>query len=410
MAPSRRVSVPIRMLLAFSVSVLLVLPVFAGEKKKPAPPDPVADLRIPVTPLGYIAPSSFYLTSRLSSVSLDFLDDQHLLFTFHLPGLMKRLPDERSQDEDQVIRAVVLELPDGKVVAKADWRMHDRSRYLWWLGNGRILVRQRNDLLLTDKSLELHPYINSEAALEAVQISPDRRLIVMESEGKKQNPQTVASLADPPPEAPSDDKPVQIYILQTDTRRVIARAETLNPVDVPMLEDGHLLSVPSTQNHWLVRFAPFKGEERTLTELDSNCHPTEEPVSRDVALVITCPRSSNDHMVRAVNLEGKTLWQQLWQSRYIWPTFQLSQDGSRFAYSSLEVSHPVGTMDPIDETNIRGQMVGVFDTISGRLRLAKNATPILSAGQNYALSPDGSEFAILREGAVEVYKLPPAGQ
>jgi hypothetical protein len=65
-------------------------------------------------------------------------------------------------------------------------------------------------------------------------------------------------------------------------------------------------------------------------------------------------------------------------------------------------------MDPIDETNIVNQMVGVFDTQTGQLRLVKNATPILSAGQNYALSPDGLRFAVLRDGAIEVYDLPPA--
>jgi hypothetical protein len=39
--------------------------------------------------------------------------------------------------------------------------------------------------------------------------------------------------------------------------------------------------------------------------------------------------------------------------------------------------------------------------------MVKKATPILSAGHNYALSADGRRFAILREGAIEVYDLPP---
>jgi hypothetical protein len=123
--------------------------------------------------------------------------------------------------------------------------------------------------------------------------------------------------------------------------------------------------------------------------------------------VLTCPHSGNDHIVHAVDTAGKALWQQRWESRYIWPTFQLAQDGSRFAYSSLQVSHSVSAMDPVDESNIQSQMVGVFDTATGQLRLAKDASPILSAGQNYALSPDGSRFAILRKGAIEVYDLPP---
>jgi hypothetical protein len=404
-------SIPVRMLLVFLTAILCVSSPAHSEKNSEKNNDtgPKPDLRIPVEPLGYVAASSFYLTSRLSSTSLDFIDKDHLLFTFRVPGLMKRLPDQRRDDEDQTIRAVVLELPGGNVVAKTEWRMHDRSRYLWRLGEGRFLVRQRSNLFLTDTSLELKPYINSDTALQSVQLSPDRKLLVVESESKKENRPAVASAVptlgdDPAPEP----KPVQIYILRSDTRSVIARSETLNAVEIPMMAEGHLQATPGRENRWLIRYLPFHGEERTLTEVQSYCHPAQETVSNDVTLVMTCPRSSNDHQVFAINLDGKTLWQQRWESRYIWPTFQLTQDGSRFAYSSLQVSHSVGIMDQIDETSIVHQMVGVFDTKTGQLRLAKNATPMLSAGQNYTLSPDGLRFAILREGAIEIYDLPPA--
>ncbi len=395
-------------LLSAVVAALLCLssPCLSEQKNNDTGPKPW--VRIPVDPLGYVAPSSFYLTSRLSSISLDFIDTDHLLFTFRLPGLMKRLPDEPQDDEDQMIRAVVLELPSGNVTAKTEWRMHDRSRYLWRLGEGRFLVRQRSSLFLTDASLELRPYLHSEAPLDSVQISPDRKLVVVESESKKEDRQKLASTAptfgDPAPEA----KPVQIYILRADSRSVIAHAETLNAVEIPMMGEGHLQAISGKENNWLIRYLPFRGEARILTQVQSYCHPTEVTVSSDVALIMACPKSGNDHQIFAVNFEGKTLWQQRWESRYIWPTFQLTQDGSRFAYSSLQVNHPVGIMDPIDETNIVNQMVGVFDTQTGRLRMVKNATPILSAGQNYALSPDGSKFAVLREGAIEVYNLPPA--
>ena len=368
-----------------------------------------ADFRIPVVPLGYSAPNSFYLLSRLSSVSLDFIDKDHLLFTFRVPGLMARLPECLPGDEDQTIRAVVLELPEGKVITKTDWRMHDRSRYLWRLSDGRFLVRQRSTLFATDKSLELEQYIHSESPLESIQISPDRKFAVIEAQGKKQNRETVAStvptLGDAPP---PESKPVQLFVLRTDTRALIARSEMLNAIEIPMLGEGHVQSIAGKQNKWLVRYMPFQGgETQTLLELDSACHPSEEPVSKDVTLVMTCPRSGNDHLITALSLDGKKLWEQRWESRYIWPTFQLTQDGSRFAYSSLQVAHPVGTMDPVDTENITHQMVGVFDTQTGQLRLVKDATPILSAGQNYALSSDGMRFAILREGAIEIFNLPP---
>lgn len=376
------------------------------EKKDDSGPKPA--LRIPTAPLGYMAPNSFYLVARLSSVSLDFIDKDHLLFTFRVPGLMRRLPDSQPGDEDQSIRAVVLKLPDGEVESKTEWRMHDHSRYLWHLRDGRFFVRQRNTLFSTDKTLALEQYIHVDAPLESVQISPDRKLMVIEADEKKQT-KDVASTAPTLGDFEPERKPVQIFILHTDTRSVIAHSESLDAVEIPLIGDGYLQAMAGQQNKWVVRYKPFNGEARHLIDVDSTCHPTTETVSPDVALVMSCPRSGDDHIVTAVDLEGKKLWEQRWESRYIWPTFQLAQNGSRFAYSSLQVSHPVGTMDPVDESNIVSQMVGVFDTETGHLVLVKNATPILSAGQNYAISPDGSQLAILRDGAIEVYDLPPAG-
>jgi hypothetical protein len=49
----------------------------------------------------------------------------------------------------------------------------------------------------------------------------------------------------------------------------------------------------------------------------------------------------------------------------------------------------------------------VYDTESGKLVLVRDASPVLTAGQNVALSLDGKRFAILRNGAIEVYDLPP---
>jgi hypothetical protein len=111
--------------------------------------------------------------------------------------------------------------------------------------------------------------------------------------------------------------------------------------------------------------------------------------------------------VTAFSLQGTPLWQDRWEPRYIWPTFEFAENGSRFAYGSLQLNHAIGTMDPFGEDDVVAQMVGVFDTDTGKLALVKNATPLLSSGHNYALSADGSRFAILREGAIEVYDLPP---
>ncbi len=63
--------------------------------------------------------------------------------------------------------------------------------------------------------------------------------------------------------------------------------------------------------------------------------------------------------------------------------------------------------DPFDESEVQAQRVDVLDAETGQLELTQYATPALSAGQNYALSPEGDRFAVLRENAIEIYNLPP---
>jgi len=127
-------------------------PLFASShSKEPAGPDP--EERILVGPLGYRPPGPLYMLSGKAFTSLDFIDAHHLLFTFHQSRLMRREENPGRNDNDQIIQAVTLSLPAGNVEASAEWRMHDRSRYLWNLGGGKFLVRQRNSYLVTDASL-----------------------------------------------------------------------------------------------------------------------------------------------------------------------------------------------------------------------------------------------------------------
>ena len=73
---------------------------------------------IPIEPLGFSAPGPIYLGQRNSLASLDFLDENRLLFSFRVPGLMHREAGENAGSDERQIRAVVLGLPEGTVTAE----------------------------------------------------------------------------------------------------------------------------------------------------------------------------------------------------------------------------------------------------------------------------------------------------
>ncbi len=382
---------------------LCALTLWAEKKPAPVPPtDLKPAARIEVAPLGYQPPGTFYLTYRLSSEALGFFDDDHLLFTFRVGGLLKRVPGDPANDDDQQIRAVVLDTGTGKVVKQTEWRMHDRGQYLWPFEEGKFLVRQRNSLFVTDTSLALEPYMVLSAGLRVLQISPDRKLMVVETDEPGQQ------LLEAEPNHLGTGQPVKVKILAVGSKTVIAESEGEAPILLPLMGDGLLDLLEGRQpGYWAMRDVPFHGAARTVAQVKSGCRPQVKPLSATVVLVEGCSLEGNDHAIDVISMDGRDLWRDRWENRYVWAWFDTAENGSRFAYESIVVSRPISAFDALYPEDISGQMVGVYDTDSGKLVLVKDVSPVLTAGQNVALSPDGKRFAVLRNGAIEIYDLPP---
>src|SRR5882762_11380661 len=65
-------------------------------------------------------------SARLESqanMSMDFLDDTHVLLTFNPKKMFTRLPDCPPSHDDRIIHAMILAIPSGQVVKEADWYM-----------------------------------------------------------------------------------------------------------------------------------------------------------------------------------------------------------------------------------------------------------------------------------------------
>jgi hypothetical protein len=375
--------------------------------------------RVPILPLGFTPPSLFYLAQRTSSVTVDFIDKDHLLFTFRKIGLMRRLPNEPPSDEDQLIQAVVLDVASGKPVRQTVWRMHDHSRYLWALRDGKFLIRQRNTLYLTDSSLELKPFLSFVHPLVCVQISPDRHFLTVESETAPPPPASVQDLAtgngfNTPP------RQITIGVYATDANAeahgLLLTAEAHNAVLLPIVKDGILETAQAPEDSWQIRELPFvlPGQKtdppasRVILTVRGSCNPTLLPLSETVVITGCSRMEDQDRLMTAIDLNGHVLWNQWWQAKYLWHTFDFTTDGSRFAMGSLVSDRPLSTLEPIEPDEVIKQLVGVFDTATGKLVLLREADPIVSAGQNFALSADGRRFAILRDHVIEIYDLPPA--
>ncbi|MGA8731910.1 MAG: hypothetical protein WB608_24345 [Terracidiphilus sp.] len=401
---------------------------------------------IPVRPLGYSAPGLFYLGRHNSLASLDFIDENRLLFTFQVPGLMQREGENAVGSDERQVRAVVVTLPEGKVEAEASWTLHDRARYLWMLKDGHFLLRDGNGIQEGDASLQLKPSLHFPGRLLWLELTPAQKFMTV----NYVTPQPKVAQADDPPLARTgitgpgqkpDSKPdppelkpdLIVRTLNRDTGEVVTESKMGLAVPQSTSSDGYteveagmfsgllqhaqmsinaegFIEAPGADtNSWILNLKSFDGKARFLDRVNSACRPTSEFVSEHEFLMTACDVFSGWDVV-AISTAGNRMWGYQLTKHEIWPQLVNSLDGSRIARETVVVEHPVtdGRPHTIDSKNFNGQIVRVFNAANGKIALETTASPIFDGGGNVAISPSGRRVAVLNNGQIEVFDLPAA--
>jgi len=363
--------------------------------------------KIPVEPLGFSAPGAIYLGQRNSVVSLDFLDEDRLLFTFRVPGLIHR---EAGEYEERQIRAVVLKLPEGTVETEALWKVHDRQRYLWALNGGGFLLRDRNDLEMGGLTLELKPFLRFSGPLLWLELDPTQQFLVTNSREPEAADDKAGEATNLPSRNRYGQKPegapdVAVRILRRDSGKVMLVSHAHSTVHLPINSDGYLESLRGMGDGWLLNLNYFSGGSSILGQVESSCSPLFDFLSQREVLVTTCTSQGAEKLV-AMTTEGRELWAARTSDEAIWPLVVRSPDGSRLAREALALTHPISARSSLGLDDIQGQLVEVINAMDGRVVLETAASPILDAGGNVAISPSGSRVAVLNSGAIQVFELP----
>jgi hypothetical protein len=93
------------------------------------------------------------LSEDESSVSLNFVDADHILLTFNPKKLFQRLPTCSPDHQDRLVHAAILEVPQWKSCERGGLVPSRSPAYLWPLSPGAFLLRRLNDLYIVDSSL-----------------------------------------------------------------------------------------------------------------------------------------------------------------------------------------------------------------------------------------------------------------
>jgi hypothetical protein len=383
----------------------------------PSKPSLSPAFSIPAEPLGFSAPGALYLGQRNSVASLDFIDEDRLLFTFRVPGLLRRTSGE---DDQRQIRAVVLRVSTGALEAQALWTVHDRARYLWMLSDGHFLLRDNNALQIGGASLTLKPFLTFPGSLLSVRLSPSEQVLVTNSREPVKTAAAGAHSASAEA-APSEDSDAADSSQQNQPAsgesdlvlRVLSRSSgevkfvhrVRRLTQLAINSSGYLENLRGQGDEWLVNLSNFSGGSTFLSRIHSSCAPAGEFIAENLALVTACSSGGGDRLL-AITTGGRTLWDDLASATEVWPLLVMAPNGLRLARETLEAPRAVTAFTPLDTDDIKGQTIRVFDAATGEVVLETPASPVLDAGGNVAFSPSARRVAVLNAGAIQIFELP----
>src|SRR5271154_4590775 len=392
---------------ALACLLFFAIPLFA---RGPEPP-----LRLPLENFGFQPLSTQLLLNGSSMLTLHYVDDKHLLLTFVAHRLIPRLPNEPEDDQDRVVDAVLLEIPTGKILARTSWHLHDRAQYLWNLGHGHFLLRIRETLPtfaplanLSSEPFAQQPFlISTGRRLAALILSPDADLLIIESIKRVPLAKTPKTpLFGPMPEPTpvlAERNPVQINFYRIhagDDGGPVQRAyagvvQSRNTGDIPATTAGYLAVVDQGRQHYAFDFHSYAGKTDELSPFDSSCPPAPLFVSHSEFIAFGCRNSQTMKQIGGFNMRGEEMWEQGLFGDYVAPSIVFAPSGGRFAISRIMLRSAAIADQPISADEVASQTVVVYQTGTGKQLLRADCSPIVRAGQNFALSPNGLSLAIV---------------
>ena len=402
--------------------------------------DPEPPLRIPLEPIGYQPLLPEFLLAGSPMLTVDFVDNDHLLITFGVRRLMTREVDPPADDDDRTIGAFLVELPSGNVLAQTEWREHDRWRYLWNLGHGRFLLRVRDNLTLLApmeasdpaNAFRQTPLLRIDRHIVQVLVSWNSDLLTVETVLRAARPGE-AEDENGGPLIPGEPAPVQLNFYRLVSQggpagklaAVAAGAIRARIAGtLPLTAVGFLDVLEGGKGSWMFNFDEHAGKVHELAEWDTSCFPSATFVGPGEFVAFGCRGSDDRHMLAGFNLKSELMWQQNFAESYVSPTFAFAPAAGRFALGRTMVSTEMGADSMLLSSVVSGQEVQVYQSYNGKQLFRMDCSPVERAGQNFALSDDGLRLAVVRESmvhhaatkdydayterstAVEVYPLP----
>jgi len=363
-----------------------------------------AQLELPLRKLGYLpTPVDQEMSSFDYDASIAYLGPSQFLFTFNPHKLIHRsASDAISLHQLRIARGVLIDLQRREVLRTVDWRVPDSGRYLWPLGENRVLIHVGQELRAYGPGLQLSDRIPLEGPLAFVQISPASEFFAVGVIRERHTREIHRRLEELELREPEED--VEIRLLDSRFRPLttIMRSSRLPPP--VLLNDGEVQIHSVARNRWQFVENTWTGERRVLAVAGSTCVPRADSMPGNLLFVLGCD-SQGSRWYRILRGDGKVVLKGWSSSSELGQTAGGNVGRNAFAIRIVEAADSRSLQSVFRPSELTSSHVAVYQATNGHRIFSIGFRDLVPAVQTFAISPREDQMAILKAGEIVFYRV-----
>ena len=359
---------------------------------------------IAIKKLGYSARPRKEIESLDEDESIAWIGPQELLVAFNPHTLVRRDSAANGGAPVRVARAVLFDTTNRRVTRTVDWELSDAKQYLWPLAANRVLVHVGSELRVYGKGLEIESRISLDGPLAFVRMAPNGELMAIATMRERHSADLHAKLRDSMGRDPEED--VDILILNRELNTIAKASATSDLMAPTLLNEGQVKLLAQPKMRYRLTLVTWESETNTLTRFSSGCTPMLSSFAPDLLFLVTCNMTSHAPEYRVLRSDGKLVLQGQSNPQDFGQEALGNTEKQTFAVKVIRADRVLAPGTPFHGTDLETEELRVYRAVDGKRLFAIRINEPQPSHGGYALSPDGSQLAVLANARISFYPVP----
>lgn len=337
--------------------------------------------------------------------ALAYLGPKELLVAFNPHKLLTRHTLGAAGQTVRVIHVVLVNTETRQIEYSADWELPDNGRYLWPLADGRVLAHVGSELRVYGGGLKIHNRVSIDGPLAFVRVTPDGNFVAIGVIRERHTPELHAQLSESLGLDPEED--VDIAVLNRNFEPIARSTSRSRLMPPTLLNEGQAELLAEPNMRYSLSMVPWDSHAQTVARFSSSCLPQLSSIAPDLMFLVSCDKQTRQLEYRVLRPNGKLELKGLPGKNECGHAAEGSANREDFVVKVVKASQPLLGAGELafSEADLSSEELSVYRATDTKRLLRVHVASPSSSREGFAVSPDGSQLAVMTRDRIAIYSV-----